>query len=262
MGGAWGIMIVNEDVSELTGVIRKHRVVQKQLESQREYLKNFAAAAGHDLRGPLRQISALSSLVEDLLQQECYSDALSTIQYTKESAQKLDVLIRDLINHAKASEMEPGMQVDLNEIVEEVISRFDSRSEQAKFEVLKLPPVLGSRPALLQLFQNLIGNAIKYRGKQSPRVRISSEALKESVQLCVQDNGLGIEANQLDSIFRPFKRLHPESEIPGSGLGLATCRRIVELHGGRIWAASEPGSGCRFYFTLPREGNRHLVMGA
>jgi light-regulated signal transduction histidine kinase (bacteriophytochrome) len=119
----------------------------------------------------------------------------------------------------------------------------------ATIECQDLPTVVFDASQLVQLFENLIGNAIKYRGSESPRVEVSADRDHDTWVLCVADNGIGIDSTHHEDIFGIFSRLHTKDEYPGTGIGLAICRKIVERHGGRIWVESQPGSGSKFYFT-------------
>ena len=166
----------------------------------------------------------------------------------------MEMLIRDLLEYSKVQLQ--GMVLkpaDCNLLVEKSLKNLGSAIEQSGAMVThgSLPTVMADASQLSRVFQNLIGNAIKFHGEDVPKVHISAEKKENEWFFSVRDNGMGINPNQAERIFVIFQRLHTKEEYPGTGLGLSICKRIVERHGGRIWVESEPGKGSTFYFTLP-----------
>jgi light-regulated signal transduction histidine kinase (bacteriophytochrome) len=147
----------------------------------------------------------------------------------------------------------PFQPVDLNQVCDDAAAMLRGSIEDADGEVTHddLPTIAGDRSQLAQLLQNLIGNGTKYHGDNPPRVHVSAKKNDDAWTISVRDNGLGIDAKYHGQIFEIFRRLHTEQEYPGTGIGLAICRRIVHRHGGRIWLESEPGKGSTFYFMMP-----------
>ena len=226
----------------------------KELENSNRELQDFAFIASHDLQEPLRKIQAfgdrLMTRCKDRLDEEG-KDFLARMQ---NSAKRMSQLIHDLLKYSRVStRTEPLDTVDLREAVREVISDLEPRIEWlgADVEVLELPAIKAVKSQMYQLFQNLISNALKFRGKEQPRIKIHSQCTDHDCRIFVEDNGIGFEEQFLDRIFMPFQRLHGRSAYEGTGMGLAICRKIVERHRGSISAKSKPGKGSTFIITLP-----------
>jgi PAS domain S-box-containing protein len=218
-------------------------------------LEQFAYAAAHDLREPVRNISLYLQLLERKYGSKLDGDARTYISVTIESARRIQELIHDLLAYTRVVEgPEPGRPGTLaNQVVRDVISDLQTSVEtlHAKIVCEELPEVCVPAGQLTQIFRNLIGNALKYRGADPPSIRIFAEPGEAGHWVfTVRDNGIGVAADQHDRIFKVFRRLHGR-EIPGTGIGLAICSRIIGHHGGRIWVESEPGCGAAFRFTLP-----------
>jgi light-regulated signal transduction histidine kinase (bacteriophytochrome) len=157
--------------------------------------------------------------------------------------------------YSRVSNTDPTLEyIDLNAVVTQVTEnlRDDIEKSGAVIEADPLPVIVGSRHQMVQLFQNLLSNALKFRGKEPPRVKVSANSGDGAWCFAVQDNGIGISSEYFDQIFVIFRRLHKRGDYPGSGIGLAICKKVVESHGGRIWLESQPGSGSTFHFTLSR----------
>jgi light-regulated signal transduction histidine kinase (bacteriophytochrome) len=185
-------------------------------------------------------------------------DAREFIDFAVDGARRMRALINDLLAYSRVgtrgAEFAP---TDCNAVVDQVIADLGAAIEDERAGVTRgdLPTVLADAMQLQQLFQNLIANAIKFHGERRPRVAIAAERRGDAWVFSVRDNGIGIDPEYADRIFVIFQRLHSRAEYPGTGIGLAICRKIVERHGGRIWMESAPGQGTTFYFTLPvREG--------
>ena len=234
----------------------EQRVAERTLELSKsnEQLEQFAYVASHDLQEPLRTIASFLQLLEKRYHDQLDQDARDFIEFAVDGANRLQRMIQDLLAFSRVSTRGNAFQpADMQKIFQNVHQSLGSEIEATNARVTSdgLPTVLGDESQLTQLLQNLIGNAIKFRGDQPPQVHVSAEALEGEWQFAVRDNGIGIKDDYFEKIFIIFQRLHPTGEFPGSGIGLAISRRIVDRHGGRIWVESIPGEGSTFYFTIP-----------
>lgn len=218
-----------------------------------EDLEQFASIASHDLQAPLNSILGLISLLDmDHIPEGSMAQQYFSLIKTKIGQMKLT--IEDLLAHAKidhaAVELEP---VSLQEVCQIAIESLQVpiKANNAVFEIAGLPTVRGSKIRLVRLIENLFTNAIKYRSAEDPIIQVTFSESNDIVTVFIKDNGMGFEAMHAKSIFKYMKRLHGHDQIPGTGIGLASCKKIVEFHGGEIEAISEPGKGSTFYFTLP-----------
>ena len=226
----------------------------KELERSNADLQQFAYVASHDLQEPLRVMNGYLDLLRENLQEGDTEEGLSMIQRIKNSTERMDALIQDLLEYARVdSQPEPFRETDLNEVLEYAVGNLEVtiKEHEVKIEQEPLPKVVGDQSQLLQLFQNLIANGIKFRAHRPCEIKISAHRINGEWEIAVQDNGIGIDPTHLDRIFTIFERLNPLEHYPGSGIGLSVCKKIVERHGGRIWAESAPGDGTIMRFTLP-----------
>ena len=219
-------------------------------------LERFAYIASHDLQEPLRMVSSFLQLLQKKYSGELDEKADQYIHYAVDGAERMKVLILDLLEYSRVG-MGRGSfgPVVLDEVIAEVGDIFREKiiAARAHIEIGPLPEVCGDKVQLTQLLQNLIGNALKYHSDQPPVIRVSAKEERGYWQLAVQDNGIGIDPLFFDKIFIIFQRLHNKSDYSGTGIGLAICKKIVERHGGRIWVESAPTQGSIFFFTISKQ---------
>ena len=228
----------------------------KELARSNAELEQFAYVASHDLQEPLRLISSYTRLLEKRYKGKLDPDADEFIGYTLESATRMQRLINDLLAYSRVSmHGKPFDPTDMNEALKQALFNLQIAIEenQALITQDNLPVLNVDAVQMAQLFQNLIGNAIKFHGQEPPCIHVSARQAGEMWIFGVKDNGIGIEPRFSERIFVLFQRLHDRSEYSGTGIGLAICKRIVERHQGKIWVDSEPGQGATFYFTLPAQ---------
>ena len=217
-------------------------------------LAQFAAVASHDLQEPLRMVSQYLELLRRKHQADLVPEALTYLRFACDGAKRMSRLIVALLEYAKIGayrrEFTRVFMATIASEVIEILSHAISDA-RARVEVDILPEVLGDRTLLSQILQNLVANALKYRSSEPPAIRLSATRIGEQWIISVDDNGIGIAPDDQDRLFKVFGRLHAENEIPGVGIGLATCKRFVELQGGQIWVDSVPGEGSTFSFAIP-----------
>jgi light-regulated signal transduction histidine kinase (bacteriophytochrome) len=220
-------------------------------------LEQFASVTSHDLQAPLTTISMYAELLDRRRGSSGGNGGngeLDLVDGIREATQQARGLIRDLLEYSRAGRGRLSLeQVPAGRIVDQALEALAGTIEEthAQITVGELPVVLADRSNLCRVFQNLVGNAVKFTGEETPRVSIDAEHEGGHWRFSVSDNGIGMDSKNAQRIFEPFQRLHGEEDYPGTGIGLAVCERIVDQHGGRIWVSSEPGAGSVFHFTLP-----------
>jgi len=217
-------------------------------------LEQFAYVASHDLQEPLRMVAAYTQLLAERYQGKLDSAADRYIGYAVEGATRMQALLEDLLAFSRVGRNGAvPVPTDINSAVNEVLQNLALALKEHSVTVTcnPLPTIMADRFQILQLFQNLLGNAIKFRAKQNPSVTISAEQKGRDWLFSVFDNGIGIADEHKDLVFKIFQRLHTRTEYSGNGVGLAICKKIVERNGGRIWVESELGRGSNFRFTFP-----------
>jgi light-regulated signal transduction histidine kinase (bacteriophytochrome) len=221
-------------------------------------LEQFAYVASHDLREPLRTVSSYCELVQNRLTDQIDEETASYLRQAIQATGRMRTLINDLLTYSRVGTRgKPFQPADCNELADIAVANLQVVIQETSAQIThdKLPVVQGDATQLIQLFQNLIDNAIKFRGERSPRVHLSAEKRDREWLFSVRDNGIGMECEDKSRIFLLFQRLHTTAEYPGTGIGLAVCKKTVERHGGRIWVESQPGAGSVFYFTIPSNLN-------
>jgi signal transduction histidine kinase len=240
-------------VDQLQAAERQMAQQAKELARSNTELEQFAYLASHDLQEPLRMVSSFTQLLGKRYRGRLDPDADEFIHYAVDGATRMQQLIKELLTYCRVgSGSQAFVAVNCEEVLAQVFTNLRVAIEESCAEVTHgpLPSVSGNQLHLTQLFQNLISNAIKYRGEAPPRIHVSATADGGHWKLSVRDNGIGFDREAADQIFLLFGRLQAADRYPGTGIGLAICKKIVELHGGRIWAESQPGQGTTFYFTL------------
>lgn len=227
-----------------------------ELTRSNEELQQFAYVASHDLQSPLKTISNYLTLLKGKYGTQLSDDASRLITTSVNAAERMRALIDDLLNFSRVGTEVAFTEVDLNQVLAEVVEeqQEEIRASGAKLDIGKLPTLTAHYTDLKQVFQNLITNGLKYR-KSTVAPHIIVRSIDEPDQFCfaVRDNGIGIERQYFDRIFQIFQRLHGRNEYSGTGIGLATCKKVVHIYGGQIWIESTPGEGSTFYFTIPKE---------
>lgn len=217
-------------------------------------LQQFAYVASHDLQEPLRMVASYTQLLGKRYKGKLDSDADEFIGYAVDGANRMQRLIQDLLSYSRITTQDKAFEpIDCNGALESAIGNLRMTVEKEKAVVTHdpLPIVMGDSTQIVQLFQNLISNAIKFHGADPPRIHVSAERTDTEWLFAVRDNGIGIDSQYAARIFVIFQRLHTVADYPGTGIGLALCKKIVQRHCGRIWVDSQPGHGATFYFTFP-----------
>ena len=241
--------------------IMSDETVRKQLQDSltesNTALEQFAYVASHDLQEPLRTMRSYAELLTSKYQGKLDADADQFLGFIVSASARMSSLIHDLLAYARlTTEEERPVSVALDEDLEAALTHLDGAIKESGASVTHdpMPTLPVDRGQMVRLFQNLIGNAVKYRKADEPvHVHLSAELTGAEWVISIRDNGIGFDPKYASAIFQPFKRLHKAEEFPGTGVGLAICRRIVQAQGGRIWAESKLGEGTTFFFTLPVE---------
>jgi PAS domain S-box-containing protein len=248
-----GASICRAVVSDITERKRAERAIN----TTHAELQEFAYALAHDLQEPLRMVVNFSQLLAREQAGKLGEDANKYISYSIEGALRIEALLKGLLSYLEVTEQDRDRlsPVDCNHVLSQTLLSLQTAIQQSGATVTSdpLPTAAAKGTMLTQLFRNLIGNSIKYRGEAAPKIHVSAARTAEGWLFSVRDNGIGIDPANAELVFGMFKRLHGK-ETPGTGIGLALCRKVVERHGGRIWVESEAGQGAVFKFTIPTEG--------
>lgn len=244
------------EIEEQANALRK---IDAQLRETNAELENFAYAASHDLKEPLRMIGSYTQLLRRRMQPHLTADSLEFMGYVTDGINRMQRLLDDLLNYSRLGrDKQPERNIDLNNILFVVLHNIMVNMREADAAILAadLPKVVGSTTEMTQLFQNLITNSIKFRKKDDfdkPTIEIECQEMETEFLLTFKDNGIGIPPQYHERVFNIFQRLHARGEYEGSGIGLATCKKIIQNIGGRIWLESEEGVGTTFYIAIPKE---------
>lgn len=250
------------DISATKEAEQQIREYAEKLEATNKELEKFAYVASHDLQAPLRSMLSYSQILTSDYADKLDEEGHDHLRRIAAAGKRMKELINALLDFSKVGrDALPIILTDFNDALREALGNLDAtiRESGATVTTTILPKVPSVQTYITALFQNLIGNAIKFHSAEPPKVHIAAERNHAGWEFSVHDNGLGIEPEYRKRIFEVFQRLHTQSKIPGTGIGLAVCKKIVELHKGRIWVESEPGQGSTFKFTIPasQQPNHH-----
>jgi len=249
-----------QDITENKRISDSLQAHADELARSNSELARFAFVASHDLKEPLRTVSNYSELLAMKYRGKLDANGDRYISFITQAIQRMYILINDLLSYSNTSELRPEMEaVDLNETLKATLDNLKHSISESRAEIKAkiLPTVTGDPSQLNQLFQNLIGNAVKYRGKESPAIDIGFEEGVREWNFFIRDNGIGISPEHHQKVFVLFQRLHRKDEYGGTGIGLALCKKIIDRHGGSIWVESELGKGSTFRFTIPKGAPPH-----
>ena len=257
--GAPAVYVIFRDITERTQAERNLKLVMTELERSNKELEQFAYVASHDLQEPLRMVTSYMQLLARRYKGKLGTDADEFIAFAVDGATRMQLLINDMLAYSRVGTVGKKFQpVDCTAILAKTLANnLKAAIEDSGAQVTHdpLPTVLADSAQVVQLFQNLIGNAIKFHGAQPPVIHISAVQKEHEWVFSVRDNGIGIEPQYAERIFVIFQRLHAREEYAGTGIGLAICKKVVERHGGRIWLESQAGAGATFSFTIPSGDN-------
>ncbi len=249
-------MVMVFDITDLKAVQQELEKRARELERSNEELERFAYVSSHDLQGPLRTIASYMQLLEMRYKDKLDAEAAEFITFSVNGAKRMQALIQDLLSYSRLSSAPKSKgKVRIGDVVEIALNNLSAaiQSSQAKIIVGDMPEITAESSQLLQLYQNLIDNALKFVPKdREPQLTLHAIEHDEEWEFTIQDNGIGIRSDFKERIFHIFQRLHTDNEYAGTGVGLAICKKIVQLHGGRIWFESEPGNGTTFHFTISK----------
>lgn len=255
--GKPAVMGIARDITDRKRAEHQLKKQAKELERSNAELEQFAYVASHDLQEPLRMVSSYVKLLERRYKGKLDSDADDFIYFASDGATRMYRLINDLLAYSRVSSQgRPFEQIDSSEALYQALANLQASILETRADIVvdTLPTIIADGSQLTQLLQNLIGNAIKFHDGKPPVVHISAKEEDNQWLFSVKDNGIGIDPKYAERIFVIFQRLHDKSEYPGTGIGLAICKKIVERHNGRIWVESKPKKGSTFYFTIPKTG--------
>ena len=229
------------------------------LERSNRELELFATVTSHDLQEPLRMVSSYVELLAQRYKDKLDEKANRWIACVVDGAARMKRLIDDLLELSRlGTRGQPFAPTDCAGIFDKAVSNLQRAIQESGAVVTRgpLPMVMADATQLTQVLQNLLGNAIKFRSQEPPKVHVAAQRQGGHWQFSVRDNGIGIDPQFAEQIFVIFQRLHGRDEYPGTGIGLAICKKVIERHGGRIWVESQPGQGATFYFTIPERGKQ------
>jgi PAS domain S-box-containing protein len=248
------ILLAIEDITEHKRREEELKKLSEELARSNTDLRDFAYVASHDLKKPLQSIEGFAKLLARRYKGKLDAKADEFIEYIGSGVKRMQMFIKDLLEYSQVGAKEKKFKpTDCSGVVQKAVGNLQAAIEESNAVVTydELPTVMVDTPQMISLLQNLIDNAIKFRGKEAPRIYISAERKGDEWVFSIRDNGIGIDPKDSELIFGMFQRLHGSTDYPGTGIGLAICKKIIERHGGRIWVESEAGKGSTFYFTMP-----------
>jgi len=244
----------------LLQIRERERVEEKLKQTMAEFARSnselelFAYVASHDLQEPLRMVTSFTQLLEKRYKNKLDKDADEFIEFILDGATRMQSMINDLLQYSRVGTRgKPFKLTDFESVFGQSLVNLKIAIDENNAIITHdpLPTLMADSTQMIEVFQNLISNAIKFRSKESPQVHVSALKKRNEWVFSVRDNGIGIAPEFFDKLFIIFQRLHSRSEYPGTGIGLAVCKKIVERHGGKIWVESEPDKGSTFYFSIP-----------
>ncbi len=255
-----GTVVILNDVSELRWTESRMQTLLDDLQRSNKELENFAYVASHDLQEPLRMVTSYLQLLERRCGDRLDSDGREFLQFAVDGAQRMKTLILDLLTYSRVGRIDSTLTAtDLNDVMQKVLNNLGPAIAEhgAVIEIPPLPTLDANQTQMGQLFQNLLSNALKFSTGPAPLIRVTVEETGNDWAFSISDNGIGIAPEYHERIFVIFQRLHGKKEFPGTGIGLALCRKIVEHHGGKIRVESTEGAGATFHFTLSKKAANH-----
>ena len=257
-GRITGASKILRDITQRKRAEEALRQTAEDLVRSNKDLEQFAYVASHDLREPLRMVTGFMSLLKDHCQGKLDAKADQYIGFATEGASRMQTLIDDLLAYSRTGRSEASEPTDLEGVLDSVLQTLAARIEESAATITRdpLPAIAANRLELTLVFQNLVANALTFRGEHKPEIHVAAQRQANAWLLTVRDNGIGIDPQFAERIFLIFQRLHTREQYPGTGIGLAICKKVVERHGGRIWVESQPGKGSTFCFTIPDPGRK------
>ncbi|MBA3970755.1 MAG: PAS domain S-box protein [Bacteroidetes bacterium] len=227
---------------------------REELARSNSELEQFAYVASHDLQEPLRMVTSYVQLLAKRYKGKLDQDADDFIAFAVDGSNRMRTLINSLLEYSRVNREKPFEKIDLNILLSDIKKNLDNQIEENEVKLAwgNLPLIVGDPILIGQLFQNLISNAIKFKSDKKPDILIESTTTESEFQFSVKDNGIGMQQEYFEKIFVIFQRLHSKEKYPGTGIGLAICKKIVERHGGKIWVESKPDEGSVFRFTIKK----------
>jgi len=256
LGKIVGVLGIARDITERKRAEEGLIIANKELAASNTELEQFAYVASHDLQEPLRMVSSFLNLLEKRMEGQLDDTSRQYIDFAVDGAMRMKSLIMALLEYSRVgTNKEDFAPVDLNEVVQYVINVLEEniKKNTALVTLKPLPVITANKTLITHLFLNLVNNALKYHNGNQTEIEIGSTEDEDWYFIYVRDNGIGIDPKFFDKIFVIFQRLHNKSEYSGTGIGLAICKKIVEIHKGTIWVESEPGKGSTFYFSIPKQ---------
>jgi PAS domain S-box-containing protein len=248
------ILLAIEDITERRQREEELKKLSEELARSNIDLRDFAYVASHDLKKPLQSIEGFAKLLARRYKGKLDAKADEFIEYIGSGVKMMQELIKDLLEYSQVGVKRKKLKsIDCSFVVGKAIGNLQAAIEERNALVTydELPTIMANTSQIISLFQNLIDNAIKFRSEEAPRIHISTERKGDEWVFSIRDNGIGIDPKDSERIFGMFQRLHGSTDYPGTGIGLAICKRIIEWHGGRLWVKSKIGKGSTFYFTMP-----------
>jgi light-regulated signal transduction histidine kinase (bacteriophytochrome) len=263
-GKVTGAVTIAMDITEQKKIEKELEEKAEDLVRSNRELQQFAYVASHDLKEPLRMVTTYVQMLDRRYGNTLDGDAKEYIKFAVEGSKRMYALVEDLLTYSRVeTSVVPFEPVSMDQVMITALKDMGETIEKsgATVTATDLPEVHADLQQMVQLMENLIGNAIKFRREDSPQVRISARLEGHEWIFSVKDNGIGIGKEYQDKVFQMFQRLHTKEAYPGTGIGLAICKKVVERHGGRIWYESEQGVGTTFFFSLPEKAEeRNAVM--